>query len=535
MMQDVEEEFVDRPDQFEKLLSDAEKPLYEGCPNNYTKLSAIVRLYNLKAANGWSDKSFSDLLVAISDMLPQPNELYTSMYQVKKTMSSLGMGYEKFHACHNDCVLYRKEYKDLECCPVCGVSRWKLEKNKDMNKKSALAKVIWYIPPIPRFRRLFRNDAHAKNLTWHATGRIKDGMLRYPADAPQWKTIDILYPEFGKDSRNLRLGLAADGMNPHSNQSTSYSTWPVILVNYNLPPHLCVKRKFVMLTMLILSPKQPGNDIDVFLAPLVEDLKLLWEEGVECFDGYRNETFNLRATLLWTINDFPAYGNLSGYSVKGYKACPICGNDTCSERLKHRKKICYMGHRRFLPQAHQFRKQRKKFNRRPEHEKASQPLTGVQILESVSNLHVEFGKGKGNFSVDGKWKKKSIFFDLPYWKDLYVRHNLDVMYIEKNVCESLIGTLLNMPGKTKDGEKTRLDMAEMGIRESLKPITESGKRTFLPPACYVLSRSEKRQFCSTLLEIKVPTGYSSNIKSVVQMKDLRLINLKSHDCHTLMQ
>ena len=64
-------------------------------------------------------------------------------------------------------------------------------------------------------------------------------------------------------------------------------------------------------------------------------------------------------------------------------------------------------------------------------------------------------------------EKKSIFFDLPYWKDLYVRHNLDVMHIEKNVCESLIGTLLNIPGKTKDGEKTRLDMAEMGIRESL--------------------------------------------------------------------
>ncbi|KAL5578354.1 hypothetical protein UlMin_020053, partial [Ulmus minor] len=112
-------------------------------------------------------------------------------------------------------------------------------------------------------------------------------------------------------------------MNPHSNQSTSYSTWPIILVNYNLPPHLCMKRKFFMLTMLISGPKQPRNDIDVFLAPLVEDLKLPWEEGVECFDGYRNETFNLRATLLWTINDFPTYGNLSGYSVKGYKACPI--------------------------------------------------------------------------------------------------------------------------------------------------------------------------------------------------------------------
>ena len=64
------------------------------------------------------------------------------MYQVQKTMSSLEMGYEKIHACRNDCVLYRKEYKDLECCPICGVSRWKLEKNKDMKKKIVPAKVV---------------------------------------------------------------------------------------------------------------------------------------------------------------------------------------------------------------------------------------------------------------------------------------------------------------------------------------------------------------------------------------------------------
>ena len=71
------------------------------------------------------------------------------------------------------------------------------------------------------------------------------------------------------------------------------------------------------------------------------------------------------------------------------------------------------------------------------------------------------GKGISPLMVCGK---KSIFFDLSYWKNLYVRHNLDVMHTEKNVCESLIGTLLNMPGKTKDGENTRLDMVEMGIR-----------------------------------------------------------------------
>jgi len=137
------------------------------------------------------------------------------------------------------------------------------------------AKVLWYIPPILRFKRLFRNAEHAKNLTWHVDRRINDGMLRHPADAPQWKTIDRLYPEFSQDARNLRLGLSTDGMNSHGLQSISHSTWPVLLVNYNLPPHLCMKRKFMMLTVLIFDPRQSGNDIDVYLAPLMEDLKIL--------------------------------------------------------------------------------------------------------------------------------------------------------------------------------------------------------------------------------------------------------------------
>ena len=74
-----------------------------------------------------------------------------------------------------------------------------------------------------------------------------------------------------------------------------------------------------------------------------------------------------------------------------------------------------------------------------------------------------------------------------------VCHNLDVMHVEKNVCESLISTLLNIPGKTKDGENARLDMVAMGIRQSLKPISEEGKITFLPAACYTLLRSGKKK------------------------------------------
>lgn len=108
------------------------------------------------------------------------------------------------------------------------------------------------------------------------------------------------------------------------------------------------------------------------------------------------------------------------------------------------------------------------------------------------------------------------------------------MHIEKNVCDSIIGTLLNIPGKTKDGVKCRLDLEKMGLRSELAPQVNE-KRTYLPPACYTLSREERKMFCQTLHDLKVPNGYSSNFRSHVSMEDLKLYGLKSHDCHILMQ
>ncbi|KAM0045571.1 hypothetical protein Hdeb2414_s0009g00305391 [Helianthus debilis subsp. tardiflorus] len=130
-------------------------------------------------------------------------------------------------------------------------------------------------------------------------------------------------------------------------------------------------------------------------------------------------------------------------------------------------------------------------------------------------------------------KKKSVFWDLPYWEYLQVRHCLDVMHIEKNVCESLLGLLLNIPGKTKDGINVRKDMQEMGIHEGLHPVPHP-KGFFLPPACYTMSNKEKRMFCECLHGIKVPSSYSANIKRLVSFKDSKLLGMKSHDCHVLM-
>jgi len=106
--------------------------------------------------------------------------------------------------------------------------------------------------------------------------------------------------------------------------------------------------------------------------------------------------------------------------------------------------------------------------------------------------------------------------------------------VEKNVCDSIIGTLLNIKRKTKDEINARKDLVEMGVQLKLQPQPH-GKRSYLPPACHTLSKFEKISLCNCLQGVKVPQGYSSNIKSLVSMEDLKLMGLKFHDCHVLMQ
>ena len=76
----------------------------------------------------------------------------------------------------------------------------------------------------------------------------------------------------------MQLGLASDGFNPFGNMSTSYSMWPVVLMPYNLPPLRCMKHPYMILSLLIPEHKATGNKIDVYLRPLVDDLKELWND-----------------------------------------------------------------------------------------------------------------------------------------------------------------------------------------------------------------------------------------------------------------
>ncbi|XP_019267397.1 PREDICTED: uncharacterized protein LOC109244716 [Nicotiana attenuata] len=468
---------------FYRLLKDAEQKLYPDC-EKFSKLSFVMRLFQMKCLHGWSNTSFDSLLKLLSDVLPKGNVLPNSIYEVQKIIKGLGLDYVKIDACVNNCILYRKEYANLEQCPKCGEKRWML--------------------------------TH-----WHG------------------KIFDEKYPNFALDPRNVRFGLASDGFNPFGSMSNAYSMWPVILIPYNLPPWLCMKQSNLLLSLLIPGPKSPGMDIDVYLQPLVDDLKILWESGIETYDAFMKQNFFLRASLLWTINDFPAYGILSGWSTKGKLACPICHIHTCSIYLKHGRKQCYMGHRRFLEINHPYRRNKSSFDNTKEERLAPQALSGDDVLAQLNTSSIVLVDGntkkrKRDAIRYDNWKKKSIFFELPYWRTLLLRHNLDVMHIEKNISESVIGTLLDIEGKTKDTLKSRLDLQEMKIKKPLHPI-KSGNKYILPPASYTMSKTEKIQFCQLIKEVKFPDAYASNISRCVNVKEARIFGLKSHDHHVFFQ
>jgi len=328
----------------------------------------------------------------------------------------MGIEYEKIHACPNDCILYRKEFEKYDHFLKCKVSRYKRkndDSSDDASTKGPHAKVFWYLSLISRLKRFFSNPNDAKNLRWHAGERKRDGKICHVVDSLQWKKIDSLFSNFGKESTNLRLRLVPDGMNPYGNLISKHTSWLVLFIIYNLSPWLCMKLKYIMLSMMISGPSQPGNDVDVYLSPMIDGLRMLWE-GVDVLDAYYGEHFNMRAMLFCTINDFPAYGSLCGYTVKGHKACPICEDKTCYHQLKHGSKIVYLGHRKFLDRYLSCCNLRKAFNGKLENGVAPKPLTAEKVYQRQQNVVVIFGKKQKKGVVKNIWKKRSVFFELPY-------------------------------------------------------------------------------------------------------------------------
>jgi hypothetical protein len=108
-----------------------------------------------------------------------------------------------------------------------------------------------------------------------------------------------------------------------------------------------------------------------------------------------------------------------------------------------------------------------------------------------------------------------------------------MMHMTKNVCVNLLG-FLGMYGKTKDTPEAREDQQRMKDPNNMQPQKKTDKGHHLSPASYALTKAENEIFVDVLSSIKVPYGFSSNIKVIINMTEKFFQNMKSHDCHVIM-
>ena len=164
MLHDVAEQVVDFEDardaeKFAKLGEDSIKPLYPGSKAEHTVLSVVLQLLKFKATYNWPDTSFTKLLAYLAAIFLEGNFLPTSTYRAKKVVCPLALDVQRFEACPNDCVIYHKTYEKLKKCPVCNTSWYKCPRGEEHDDEEvpsgSPAKVVWYLPILPRLKHFF--------------------------------------------------------------------------------------------------------------------------------------------------------------------------------------------------------------------------------------------------------------------------------------------------------------------------------------------------------------------------------------------
>ncbi|XP_031111768.1 uncharacterized protein LOC116015735 [Ipomoea triloba] len=525
---------------FYDLLNAARQPLSMNVGEE-TELAYTLMMMNIKTTYNIPQVAMDQIFQYNNRMMGPDNRVPTRYYDAKKLLTKLGLGHEKIDCCVNNCMLYYKSEINDRQCKFCGEPRFKPCPPRSTRVKEVPRKRMHYLPLIPRLQRLYASHSSASQMRWHYENRREHGIMCHPSDGEAWKHFDRKFPDFAADPRNVRLGLCSDGFSPFGFNVKPYSCWPVMVVPYNLPPSMCMTTPYTFLTCIIPGPKNPKANIDVYLQPLIDELQLLWEIGVLTYDASLKQNFMMRAALMWTINDFPAYGMLSGWQTAGKLACPYCLHYSKSFYLKNGHKTCWFDcHRQFLPMNHSWRKNRDTFVKRRVEKSRPPPIwTGDELFHSLENIpriidgpiHRIEGFGQSH-----NWKKKSIFWDLPYWKDNLLRHNLDVMHIEKNVFDNIFHTVMDVKGtgKNKDTPSARLDMKDVCNRLELELVEKNG-RYLMPKASYSLNRTDQLAVFEWLRTLKLPDGFSSNLATCVDSTSSKLIGMKSHDCHIFMQ
>ena len=276
--------------------------------------------------------------------------------------------------------------------------------------------------------------------------------------------------------------------------------------------------------------------MSVYMQPLMDELKEAWDTGFRTYDRSTKTHFNMFVWYQYSMHDLSAFGLFIGWSVHGRFPCPQCKSAMKFYWLTAgRKYCCFDLHRQFLRDDHEFRQDTKKFTKDVVVTHTAPPvLTGKQILAELNALEEDPehpGKYKG-YGVTHAWTHKPCFWDLPYFPDLELPHYIDVMHTEKNIGESIFAMMFDIPDKSRDNIKARVDQKAICDRPNLElqPIG-GGKRWRKPKAPFVLTREQRKEALMWIALLLFPDGYAANLRRGVKLDAMKIIGLKSHDYH----
>ncbi|KAF8685506.1 Transposase family tnp2 [Rhizoctonia solani] len=209
-----------------------------------------------------------------------------------------GLAASQHHCCVNSCVAFIGYLDHLQACPVCHKLRFDLA-GKPRNHFTS-------IPLIPQLRALFASNIF--DLLWYL--ELCDLFVTINGKTMPYK--------YFQDAHEIALGIAMDGTCPFKRRNNT--CWPILIINYNLPPNKRTLIENMICVGVIPGPKCPSN-INSFLQPLIDELRDL-ARGVAAVDVNQHQLFALCAHLLIIFGDIPALTKILKFV--GHNGCLPC-------------------------------------------------------------------------------------------------------------------------------------------------------------------------------------------------------------------
>jgi len=188
--------------------------------------------------------------------------------------------------------------------------------------------------------------------------------MTHPSNAEAWKHFAewIYLLQWSSKMYTLVHVPMTDGFSACSNAVRPYSVRPIVVCVYNLPPHMCMIGPYMFLSCVTPNPHNPKNKIDVYLQSLINELMTLWNERVYTYNVHTNETFKMKSTFMWTINDFLTCGMVSKWSTHDALSCLVFQDQTHGSCLHYGRTMSHFSYYHcFLSRHYSFKWNRNSF------------------------------------------------------------------------------------------------------------------------------------------------------------------------------